>query len=353
MNYELWFAILEITNSRKLKLLDEYKSPENVYLNFEEIINKNNILKKKFENFNKESIIRDISALERKICNEKISYITCCDSRYRERLSNISQMPYILFYKGNINTIFDKCVGIVGSRNCSKYGIAVTKLLTNELITNNITLISGGARGIDSIAHKQALKCDGKNICILGCGIDIAYPRENLKMFDKISETGLLVSEFLPGTMPNKYNFPRRNRIISGLSKCLIVAEAAKKSGALITARYAMEKGKAVFIVPGSYLYSGALGSNKLIQDGAQVLTEFQDIKDELSLDSVSIKETFNNISVDKINILNVINNSPIHVDEIVRKVKMDAGVLYALLFEMQMKNEIICLPGNYYVRVI
>lgn len=353
MNYELWLALLEITDKRKLKLLDQYKNAENIYLNFEEIINQNNNFKKKFENFNKESIIRNISILQKKIEAENISYITCCNSRYRERLRDISEMPYILFYKGNIDTIFNKSVGIVGSRNCSKYGIAVTKLLTNELITNNITLISGGARGIDSIAHKKALECNGKNICVLGCGIDVAYPRENSDMFNKISQNGVVLSEFLPGTMPDKYNFPRRNRIISGLSNCLIVVEAAKKSGALITARYSLENGKTVFVVPGSYLYSGALGSNKLIQDGAQVLTEFQDIKDELSLNKVTIEETINNISQDKISILNVINDSPIHVDEIVRKVRMDAGALYALLFEMQMKDEIICLPGNYYVRVI
>ena len=180
---------------------------------------------------------------------------------------------------GNIDIINKKSIGVVGARKCSNYGLTVTKLLTKELITNNITLISGGARGIDSIAHKTALENDGYNISVLGCGIDITYPAENKDLFSKIAENGVVISEFLLGTPPLKDNFPRRNRIISGLSESVIVIEASEKSGSLITARLALKQQKTVIAVPGSILYSGASGSNKLLRDGATICTGVEDLR--------------------------------------------------------------------------
>lgn len=351
MDYELWLILVNISNYQKRKLIDRYKTAKNVYNNFEDILKENEVISKKLKNFQKDDLYYEILNLKDTISRKNIGYITYSNPLYKEKLGGIIAAPYFLFYMGNIEVINKKSIGVVGARRCSNYGLTVTKLLTKELITNNITLISGGARGIDSIAHKTALENDGYTISVLGCGIDIAYPAENRNLFSKIAEKGVVISEFLLGTQPLRENFPRRNRIISGLSDGVIVVEASEKSGSLITARYAHDQGKKVIGIPGSILYSGASGSNKLLRDGAEICTDLQDLRTLLSLDYVNVSQVID--IPEKSEILELITDSPVHIDEIFKKTSFDRGALYALLFEMQIKDEIICLPGNYYVRTI
>ncbi|WP_297425064.1 DNA-processing protein DprA [Clostridium sp.] len=351
MNYDLWLILLNITNFQKIKLINKYKTAENVYNNFEEILKENKMISKKIKNFQKESLYHEVLSLEKTLVRRNIGYITYANPLYREKLSGILETPFFLFYIGNIDVINNKSIGVVGARKCSNYGLTVTKLLTKELITNNITLISGGARGIDSVAHKTALENGGYNISVLGCGIDIAYPAENKALFSKIAEKGVVISEFLLGTAPLRENFPKRNRIISGLSDGIIVIEASEKSGSLITARLAQKQQKGVIVVPGSILYCGASGSNKLIRDGASICTDVEDLRVLLSLERINIKPM--NFTPEKSEILELITDSPIHIDDIFKNTSVDRGALYALLFEMQIKSEIICLPGNYYVKTI
>ena len=351
MDYDLWLVLVNISNFQKRKLIDIYKSAENVYNNFEDVLKENRIISKKLKNFQKEDLYYQIINLKETLSKRNIGYITYANPLYREKLRGILDAPYFLFYRGNIDIINKKCIGVVGARKCSYYGLTVTKLLTKELITNNITLISGGARGIDSIAHKTALENDGCNISVLGCGIDITYPSENKDLFSKIAKNGVVISEFLLGTPPLKDNFPRRNRIISGLSESIIVIEASEKSGSLITARLALKQQKTVVAVPGSIFYSGARGSNKLLSDGATICTGVEDLRVTLSLEHVNIKPM--KFTPEKSEILELITDSPVHIDDIFKNTSVDRGALYALLFEMQIKSEIICLPGNYYVRTI
>lgn len=351
MDYDLWLILVNISNYRKIKLIDKYKTAENIYNNFEDILKENKIISKKLKNFQKNDLNYEISNLKEKLLGKNIGYITYANPLYREKLSGILDAPYFLFYMGNIDIINTKSIGVVGARKCSSYGLTVTKLLTKELITNNITLISGGARGIDSIAHKTALENDGYNISVLGCGIDITYPSENKALFSKIAENGVVISEFLFGTPPMKENFPRRNRIISGLSESVIVIEASEKSGSLITARFAQQQNKTVIAVPGSILYSGASGSNKLLRDCASICTGVEDLRVLLSLEHVNIEPM--KVTPEKSEILELIMDSPVHIDDIFKNTSVDRGALYALLFEMQIKSEIICLPGNYYVKTI
>ncbi|AWK51354.1 DNA-protecting protein DprA [Clostridium beijerinckii] len=351
MDYDLWLILVNLSNYRKRKLIDKYKTAKNVYNNFEDILKENKIISKKLKDFQKEDLYYEVSNLKETLSRKSIGYITYANPLYREKLSGILDSPYFLFYMGNIDIINKKSIGVVGARKCSSYGMAVTKLLTKELITNNITLISGGARGIDSIAHKTALENNGCNISVLGCGLDITYPPENKALFSKIAENGVVISEFLLGTPPIGENFPRRNRIISGLSKSIIVIEASEKSGSLITARLALEQHKTVIAVPGSIFYSGAKGSNKLIRDGATICTDVEDLRVILSLEHVRIKPM--KFTPEKNEILEMITDSPVHIDDIFKNTSVDRGALYALLFEMQIKSEIICLPGNYYVRTI
>ncbi|WP_294402210.1 DNA-processing protein DprA [uncultured Clostridium sp.] len=353
MNYDLWFVLLDMEGIFKINLITRYKSAQNIYHNFEYIQENEDYIPEKIKKFNKETLWGEVSRTEEILYKKGIGFITYADSAYSETLKRILDPPYFLFYKGNIDVIKNYCIGVVGARNCSNYGISATKLLTKELITNNITLISGGARGIDSVAHKTALENGGINISVLGCGIDRVYPPENKKLFSQIEEKGVVISEFLLNTPPLKYNFPRRNRIISGLSSGIIVTEAAEGSGSLITARLAKSQGKIVLVVPGSIFYSGAKGSNGFInKDGGIVCSGIDDLKISLGLDhNIQIRPMIK--SPEKKRILNCLSDVPMHIDDIFRKTCFERGALYSLLFEMQIKDEIICLPGNYYVKII
>ena len=222
--------------------------------------------------------------------------------------------------------------------------------MTKELNGYNITIVSGGAKGIDSVAHSTSVYEDGKTIVVLGCGIDVVYPYSNRFLFKDIEKKGLIISEFLPKVAPLKYNFPRRNRIISALSELVIVVEASEKSGSLITANYALEQGRNVMAIPGSIYSKASNGCNKLIRDGAQVFCSMEDLHTLLGIDC---KEKGGIKSPIKQKILSIISDEPIHIDDIVDKSFIDREVLFNVLFDMQIRNEIISLPGNYYTKII
>lgn len=351
MDYKLWMILLDISNNYKIKLINKYKSEKDIYDNFEYIIRENNILLKKFKTYDNYNLTKEIDLLTEKLKKNNIKFIVTTDKEYPEELKYYDDRPYVLFYKGNINLLKGLKVAFVGARKCTNYGIQAAKILTNELISYNITIISGGARGIDSIAHKTAISGNGNTIAVLGCGIDICYPRENNLLFSEIEKKGLIISEFLPGTPPMAYNFPRRNRIISGLSKLTIVIEASKKSGSLITARLAIEQGKDVMVVPGSIFSNESIGCNTLISEGALVFAEMADLYTALKLD-INRKNNKCDSPI-KEKILSVIEEEPKHIDYIESHCKFDREVLINVLFEMQMKKQIICLPGNYYAKII
>lgn len=352
MDYDLWLILLDISSRRKYELIDTYGNSENIYNNYESIVNCNSIFSKKLEKYKKSDFYENTLKMEEELYRKEIKYITGVNPLYKDKLDGILEKPFHLFYKGNIEVINKKSVAVVGARKCSNYGFASTKLLTKELITNNITLISGGARGIDSIAHKTALENDGLNISVMGCGLDRVYPYENRTLFSKIQNKGVLISEYLPGTRPTAYNFPRRNRIISGLADAVVVIEASEKSGSLITAHWALKQEKTVIAVPGSIFYDGANGSNGLLNErGVYAYSGMEYFRSLLDFDHVNI--TPMNFTPDKSEILDMLSDTPIHIDDIFKNTSVDRGALYALLFEMQIKNEIICLPGNYYIKII
>lgn len=227
------------------------------------------------------------------------------DNNYPGRLREISAAPPLIYYRGReaikiLNSGY--FVSVIGTRNPTPYGEAVTKMTVSELVKRDITIVSGMARGIDSLAHKKTIEEEGKTIAVLGCGADIVYPPENRELMENIIKNGCVISELLPGTPPVRSYFPARNRIISGLSDCVTVMEASKKSGTMITAGYAAEQGKDLFAVPGSVFSPESAGTNSLIQEGAGVLTcvddmlwryEFKIEKPESS-DNVNIKNSHN-----------------------------------------------------------
>ncbi len=229
--------------------------------------------------------------MKNKILQDNIKIINYMEKEYPSQLRNYEDAPAVLFYKGNIEKVnILKSAAIVGSRKCSIYGMKVTKIISETLADNNIMVVSGMAKGIDYYAHLYCIENKGFTTAILGSGIDVVYPKQNKKIYDIISEDGCIISEFLPGTPPLSYNFPRRNRIISGLSDIVIVVEAGEKSGSLITTEIALEQGKDVVAVPGSIFSRESIGTNKIIKEGAYVFTTVEDILNYMGIEKIKNK---------------------------------------------------------------
>ena len=347
-DYIIWFILLGISNKSKNKLLEIYKNEEDIHNNIDNIVRDRVLSGKRINNL-KSVTLNDIKEFKNYLNKEGIKYIVSTSIDYPISLRNVYDPPYILFYKGDKSLLKDKTGGIVGSRNCTNYGREVTIRITKELCANSITIVSGVAMGIDSVAHKVAVDEGGRTIGVLGCGIDIVYPKINKKLYKDIERTGLLLSEFMPGTEPKGYNFPQRNRIISGLSEKLVVIEASLKSGSLITVGYALEEGKPIMAIPGSVLQSNSTGCNKLIGDGASTFAEMEDLHAFFGFYKNTKVSGGNRV---KDALLTVISSEPKHLDDIIEGVNVDRKVLFGLLFEMQNRNEIICLPGNYYAKL-
>ena len=211
---------------------------------------------------------------------EAVRIITVTDKEYPPALLNIANPPFALFVKGRLS---DNALAIVGSRKASSYGLSVARQFAADLSNAGFSIVSGGAKGIDSAAHEGALSVAGHTVAVFGCGIDVCYPQNNKRLYDAIfAEGGGLVTEYLPGDKPLDWHFPMRNRIISGLSKGVLVVEAHKKSGSLLTADLALEAGREVYCVPGSIYSSGSIGVHNLIKQGARLVDRPEDIINEL-----------------------------------------------------------------------
>lgn len=264
-----------------MKILDFYK-PEEIW----------NVSKDELRDMNlKDSIIREIlneankknlKAYLKYIENNNVELIYFYDERYPQKLKNIDNFPVFLYVRGNIENLYGDNVAIVGSREASCYGMNIARKIGKELADRNINIVSGLAIGIDKYAHLGALESNiGRTIAVIGTGVseNEMYPLQNKKVFERILENeGTIVSEFKLGTKPEKYNFPLRNRIISGLSEKIIVVEAKENSGSLITVDYALEQGKDVFAVPGNIISENSKGTNNLIKEGAYVFCDIKDI---------------------------------------------------------------------------
>lgn len=350
MKYKIWLLLLNVSSVVKIQLLQKYKNEKNIYNNFCDINFKEYPTRFKITDYKRETSLKKAEELINWMKLNKVGFVSYNEIQFPEKLRLIAEPPYGFFYKGDLALLHNKIVAIVGARLCTSYGIEVTKLLTKELISYNITIISGGAKGIDSVAHTIALNNSGKTIVVLGSGIDVMYPYQNRMLFKKVEEEGLIISEYLPGTEPNKYNFPWRNRIISALSSVVIVTEASEKSGSLITASYAGDQGRTIIAVPGSVFSKSSYGCNKLIHDGVLCFSSVEDVLCPLGINSF---EKIRKTSPIKEKILKLINEEPTHIDEIVNKSLVDRELLFNVLFEMQNENEIISLPGNYYAKII
>lgn len=286
--------------------------------------------------------------------NKGIEFITIIDKNYPIILKNIHLPPPALYYIGDLQSALSKnCISIVGSRKASYYGLKMSKKFGFELAKANITIVSGLARGIDTMAHMGAINANGMTIAVLGNGIDIIYPKENNNLYKDITEQGVIISEFPPGTPPLSYNFPQRNRIISGLSMGTVIIEASKKSGSLITAKYALEQGREVYALPGNISNGNSMGSNGLIREGAKIILETKDILEDIyPMFSTENKEEIKVIlSKGEKEILNLIKLGYNDADKIYQKCTYDIPTINSILTTLEIKNIILIHKGNYFVK--
>ncbi len=283
------------------------------------------------------------------------SLVSLWDEYYPPLLKNIYDPPIVLFVRGNLKALCSNCFSIVGTRYPSSYGKVNAEKFARELAQQSFTIISGLARGVDTTVHMAVVSAGAQTLAILGSGIDTIYPYENKKLAEQITEQGALVSEFPMGTKPDAPHFPRRNRIIAGMSMGTLVIEAGEKSGALITADYALDQGREVFAMPGSVNNPKALGTNRLIQQGAKLTINVKDILDELH---VQMKETqFSkkpNVPLSEVEskVLDFLTAQPEHIDNIAAQCSMPTSEVLAVLLTLELKNVVKQLVGKNFVRI-
>ena len=292
---------------------------------------------------------RELEAVER----AGIVALTWVDETYPRLLRQIDDPPPTLYVRGSIQDVDAWAVAIVGTRRATVYGREVTEMLAGDLVRNRITIVSGLARGIDAVAHQAAIDAGGRTIAVLGCGVDVVYPPEHRKLAQQIIDHGALVSDYPPGTQPDANNFPPRNRIISGLSLGAIVVEADEQSGALITATFAAEQGRDVFAVPGNILNRSSRGTNQLIQKGAKLVLDTNDILEELNLSTVAehvqVQIALPENETERV-VLSKLSHEPVRADELVRELELPTEVVTATLALMELRGMVRQASGTSFV---
>jgi len=287
---------------------------------------------------------------------QQIKLITLNDDSYPEKLKCIDAPPPVLMVQGNISLLHKKQVAIVGSRRASPGGISSAELFASSLTRAGLVVSSGLALGIDAAAHRGALEQSGETVAVVATGLDTVYPSRHRRLAEEVIKKGAIISEFPLRTPAKKENFPRRNRIISGLSEGVLVVEAELKSGSLITSRYALEQGRDVWAIPGSPKQPGAKGCNDLIRHGAGLVESPEDVLHELELtfaprspsDLPSEKSNVSNLCDDEKKIFNYLSYEPLGIDELVQRTGLDSGDVSALLINLEIQGLVDLLPEGY-----
>jgi len=365
----------EIGSIRLKKLLEFFGKPENILKGPPERLTQvsgiagkiaHKIYSLKKEDLDKEFVLAKKHGLK---------ILTQDDKNYPENLKNIYDPPIVLYVLGEIRPEDKIAIAIVGSRRASFYGLTNAQKFAADLSEKGFTIVSGMARGIDTYAHRGALKVGGRTIAVMGSGFNHIYPVENKELAQEISKSGAVISEFPINTEPFKQNFPQRNRVISGLSMGILIAEAARNSGALITADFALEQGREVFALPGKVDSNTSFGTNGLIKQGAKLVENADDIIEELEpILKSKIKELKANqpelaqekeismkpqsqavleldLGDEEGKVFDLISDQSIQIDELVEKTNMDISNISDILLRLQMKRLVRQLPGKQFVR--
>lgn len=360
--YRYWLANLENIGNKKIeRLLEVFESAREVYhATGEELsaLRRDGAFGGLIGDKEIASILhnRDIEQLNfsyNKLIQSGIYFVTREDNEYPEKLQNIYGAPYGLYIKGHLPAKEDKLLAVVGARECSSYGIEMAKYLTGAVAKEGIKIISGLARGIDSYAHLGALSCGGVSYAVLGCGIDLCYPRENINLYMEMQKEGGIISEYAPGIQPIAGNFPMRNRIISGLSDGILVIEAKERSGSLITVDYGLEQGKDIYALPGRATDRLSEGCNNLIKLGAKPVTSPKDILEELLPhydDSTSQRSNCHVLlNEPQEKIYSCLTSDPKHIDEIGYLTRLPIDLLMEQILVLELRGLIRQTRMNYY----
>lgn len=288
-----------------------------------------------------------------------VNYIYCGDPAYPGSLKNIFDPPPGLFVRGNVS-FEGTAVAIVGSRKATRYGLTVARKISGELARAGLTVVSGMARGIDTAAHMGTLDAGGQTVAVLGCGVDVVYPKENLKLMESIASSGAVISEFPLGSNPQPWHFPVRNRIISGLSGAVVIVEAALRSGALITADFALDQGREVFAVPGNITSEMSRGPNWLIRQGATPVENAGDIMETMGMERLFTVEDSGKghsraasgvkLTPEEEVIRKLLSSAPSTLDMLVDGSGLSAQKVLAALTFLEMKGLARQLPGKLYI---
>ncbi len=286
-----------------------------------------------------------------------LQVVDCEDEAYPEQLKEIYDPPLVLYYRGDLEAARKRSIAVVGSRNTTYYGLETAKKLSYQMAYAGLTVGSGLARGIDTAAHQGALAAKGRTLAVIGSSMDLVYPPENRALAEMIAEKGgVVMSEFCLGTPPDKQTFPMRNRIVSGLSRGVLVVEAGEKSGALITARMALDQGRQVFAIPGRINDASSKGCHRLIKEGAKLVEGVEDILQEFeflfpTLENEPRQAWPDDLSEEELQLLNVLELNEIHLDEIIRKCGLPSAKVSSTLLRLEMRKLIRQLPGKYFVK--
>lgn len=387
--YWIWLAQLpELSLRQKIKLLQHFSDAEELYFAEESQLEDCSAeIVKALQN-------KDLTEAEKilRICTRKdIGILPYGDENYPRRLRNIPDPPVVLYYRGKLpDWEYQPVISVVGTRKATPYGITTTKTLSRQIAACGGLVVSGGAYGIDSAAMNGALDVGCKTVGVLGCGVDVAYPRSNRELFAKVIKNGCLLSEYEPGSKPEPWHFPQRNRILSGMADGVLVIEAPEKSGALITAKYALDQGRDVFAVPGNIDAPTCAGSNALLQDGAatalsgwDVMKEYEALYpetvanrkvplvreetpktvafvaqpaavadkkdiDKKPVNSYSgIENSLNRLSEEEKHILACLGTDPVPVDDVIAAVGLPSGKVLSMLTKLALQGLVLNHPGR------
>lgn len=361
---KLMLEVEGIGPGKLFNLLSKFNSLDNLLgANFHSLINvegisgnlANRIIKQVSEySKNKQEFEKELEFLYKIDAN----WITFWSENYPKNLKNIFAPPIILYYKGTIKEDDNNSVAIVGTRMASRYGKQIAEHFAKDLCNSGITVISGMARGIDSAAHRGALSSGGRTIAVIGSGLDVIYPAENKKLFNEITENGVVFSEYKFGTKPDAQNFPKRNRIISGLSLGTLVVETKASGGALQTAAFALDQNREVFAVPGNLGVLQSEGTNLLIQKGeAKLVRNYNDILEELDLKiqpdiGRNIPRPTYDLNMFEQKIYDLLSKEPKHIDTIANESGINSSECLVHLLSLEFRNIIRQLPGKTFVKI-
>lgn len=357
--YWIWLSCVPGIGARRFAMLNEwFGSPKKLWESQDrDIVKYQTILgeratKSILDHKNQKHLYKAASILT----EPGIFVVTLEDEQYPVLLRTIFDPPSVLYCKGlplNNNITY---MAIVGSRRTSEYGRQMADRFAYDLSLVGMGIVSGAARGIDTMAHKGTLRAGGYTMAVLGCGVDVAYPSDNRKLLMQIEENGTLISEYPPGTYPAPANFPARNRIISGISKAVLVVEAGERSGALITVDFALEQGRDVYALPGNISNPYCAGSNRLLKEGARLVTDISEIVEESMIErtqSLHKLEKPKSVQLDlfEAEVYNALDDGEKYIEDLAFTTGFHIGKLNAVLTMLEIKGMVKQMPGNIFIR--